>query len=173
MEKKYNKGLIRLIQGDITEQVADAIVNPANEFLQHGGGVAGAIVRKGGKIIQEESNKIGHTPVGSAAVTGAGTIKAHYVIHAIGPRMGEGNEDIKLRNAVSQSLQIAKEKSINSIVFPAISTGIFGYPIQKCAEIMLDECIVFLNSDDNVMKISICLWTKEDYMVFEKRFKEL
>ncbi|HYA11754.1 MAG TPA: macro domain-containing protein, partial [Thermodesulfovibrionales bacterium] len=92
-EKTINEKTLRLVQGDITERDVDAIVNAANAHLQHGGGVAGAIVRKGGQIIQEESNRIGYTPVGTAVITGAGKLPAKFVIHAIGPRMGEGDEN--------------------------------------------------------------------------------
>src|SRR5512139_1934358 len=89
---------LRLVQGDLTHRDVDAIVNAANSYLKHGGGVAGAIVRKGGRIIQDESNKIGYVPVGAAAITTGGKLKARYVIHAVGPRMGEGDEDNKLKN---------------------------------------------------------------------------
>jgi len=127
---------IRLVQGDITERDTDAIVNAANSHLQHGGGVAGAIVRKGGQIIQDESDNIGFTPVGSTALTSAGRLKTKFVIHAVGPRMGEGDEDNKLRNAVLNSLLIASQKGLRSISMPAISSGIFGFPKDRAAKIM-------------------------------------
>ncbi|MDP2278173.1 MAG: macro domain-containing protein, partial [Nitrospirota bacterium] len=94
-EHKINGKKLRLAQGDITERVVDAIVNAANSHLQHGGGVAGAFVRKGGQIIQDESDRIGFTPVGTAVLTGAGKLPAKFVIHTVGPRMGEGDEDNK------------------------------------------------------------------------------
>src|SRR3972149_5650856 len=93
-------------KGDITEEDTDAVVNAANSYLRHGGGVAGAIVRKGGKVIQEESDEIGYVPVGGAAITTGGNLKANHVIHAVGPRLGEGNEDEKLRNAPLSSLRL-------------------------------------------------------------------
>ena len=93
IERIINKTTVRLISADLTERDVDAIVNAANSYLQHGGGVAGAIVRKGGQVIQDESNKIGYVPVGGAAITTGGKMKARYVIHAVGPRMGEGDED--------------------------------------------------------------------------------
>src|SRR5438876_5000465 len=95
---------IQLVKGDLTEERVDAIVNAANAHLAHGGGVAGAIVRKGGDIIQKESDRIGHVPVGQVAITGAGALPARHVIHAVGPRVGEGDEDTKLRNAARNSL---------------------------------------------------------------------
>ena len=165
-EKKINKGLIRLVQGDITTMETDAIVNAANSYLKHGGGVAAAISRKGGLIIQKESDQIGFVEVGKAAVTSAGNLKAKYVIHAVGPRMGEGDEDEKLRSATESSLKLLKEKNLKSISFPAISTGIFGFPIEKCARIMLNETKMFLEMEDNNYLIQFVLWTDQDYKVF-------
>ncbi|MGW8180284.1 MAG: macro domain-containing protein, partial [bacterium] len=117
--------------------------NAANSHLQHGGGVAGAIVRKGGTIIQEESDRIGYVPVGHAALTTAGKLPAKYVIHAVGPRMGEGDEDSKLKNAVLNSLLLASEKGLRSISMPAISSGIFGFPKDRCALILINEAVHF------------------------------
>jgi len=138
MKMQVNNTNIVIKQSDITEEDTEAIVNAANSHLQHGGGVAGAIVRKGGKVIQDESNHIGFVATGNAAITGAGNLKTKYVIHAVGPRMGEGEEPEKLRLATWNSLRLADEGQIRSIAFPAISTGIFGYPIERCAEIMLE-----------------------------------
>jgi len=132
------------VQGDLTERDIDAIVNAANSYLQHGGGVAGAIVRKGGQVIQEESNKIGFVPVGDAAITGAGKLPCKYVIHAVGPRMGEGDEDNKLRNAVLNSFRLASEKGVKSISLPAISSGIFGFPKDRYAEILVREALHYI-----------------------------
>ncbi len=143
-EKNINGKTIRLVQGDITDRDVDAIVNAANSYLQHGGGVAGAIVRKGGQVIQEESNKIGFTPVGTAAITGAGKLPAKFVIHAVGPRMGEGDEDSKLKNAVLSSLLLASEKGLKSISIPAVSSGIFGFPKDRCAAILVKEVAGFV-----------------------------
>ena len=106
-EYSINKTRIILKKADITEEDTEAIVNAANSHLKHGGGVAGAIVRRGGKSIQEESDKIGYVPVGSAAITMGGNLNARFIIHAVGPQMGEGNEDEKLRNATLNSLRLA------------------------------------------------------------------
>src|SRR5689334_22930847 len=121
---------LELIEGDITTLDVDAIVNAANEHLQLGGGVAGAIRQKGGPSIQEECNRIGGTPVGTAVMTGAGNLKARQVIHAVGPQMGEGDEDKKLASAVRAALALADRRGFKSIALPAISTGIFGFPID-------------------------------------------
>lgn len=138
---------INIIKGDITESEVDAIVNAANSQLQHGGGVAGAIVRKGGNIIQEESNRIGYVSVGNCAITSAGKLKAHYVIHAVGPRWGEGDEENKLKNAIKNVLNLSDKKGFRAISMPAISAGIFGFPKKRCAQIMVNETVNFLKAN--------------------------
>jgi O-acetyl-ADP-ribose deacetylase (regulator of RNase III) len=170
MEKEVKSGKkIILVQGDITELSTDAIVNAANEDLILGGGVAGAIRKKGGPSIQEECNKIGRIKVGEAVVTGAGNLKAKYVIHAVGPRYGEGNEDEKLKNATWNSLLRATEKNCKSIAFPAISTGIFGFPKDRCASIMLKTAIEFLEQQETSLEeVTFCLYSREDLEIFEK-----
>jgi O-acetyl-ADP-ribose deacetylase len=144
-----NGKTIRLIKGDITARNVDAIVNAANSYLQHGGGVAAAIVKKGGHIIQQQSNKIGFVPVGSAAITTSGKLPCKAVIHAIGPRMGEGEEDTKLRKAIRASLLLASERGFQSISFPAVSSGIYGFPKDRCADILVNESINFLLDTDD------------------------
>ena len=172
MQRRVNKSVLELIEGDITEMKTGAIVNAANSHLKHGGGVAGAIVRKGGRVIQEESDRIGYCPVGQAVITGAGSLKAGAVIHAVGPRMGEGNEDEKLRNATLHSLQLADDNHIRSIAFPAISTGIFGYPVERCARIMLETTIGYLQGDTGLEKVVFCLFGKENLAVFTKELED-
>jgi O-acetyl-ADP-ribose deacetylase len=144
---KVGEKEIRIIQGDITETDCQALVNPANSDLILGGGVAGAIRKKGGPSIQEACNKIGHCPVGGAVITIAGNLKTSHVIHAVGPRLGEGGEDTKLENATLNSLKVAEEKNILSIAFPAISTGVFGFPIDRCSNIMLKAVHGFLSNE--------------------------
>ena len=124
VEKRIGGTTLRLVSEDLTERDVDAIVNAANSHLQHGGGVAGAIVRKGGQIIQEESDRVGFVPVGGAAMTSGGKLRARHVIHAVGPRMGEGDEDAKLRKAINSVLALAAESGLTSISVPAISAGI-------------------------------------------------
>ena len=168
---KINSSTIDLIEGDITELSVDAIVNPANAQLILGGGVAGAIKRKGGNTIQKECDVIGNISVGQAVITTAGNLKAKYVIHAVGPMMGEGNEDEKLKNATLNSLKIAEEKNLDSIAFPAISTGIFGYPIERCANIMLKTTVEFFKGKDLKLKIIFCLFDYSAFDVFAKEIK--
>lgn len=164
--------VIELCEGDITELHTDAIVNAANAQLVLGGGVAGAIRTKGGPTIQQQCNTIGQTFVGGAVITGAGNLNAKYVIHAVGPRMGEGNEDEKLTNATLNSLKLAEENKIKTISFPAISTGIFGFPVQKCAEIMLRTTINYLKGETAIEKVVFCLFKQPDYEIFEQQLKK-
>jgi O-acetyl-ADP-ribose deacetylase (regulator of RNase III) len=169
MEKIIKGKKLKLVQGDLTELEVDAIVNAANSGLQLGGGVAGAIRMKGGPSIQEECNRIGRTPVGEAAATGGGNLKASFVIHAVGPQYGEGDEDEKLGNATLNSLKRATEKGLKSIALPAISTGIFGFPKDRCARIMLKTASEFLESQQTSLEeVILCLWSKEDLELFEK-----
>ena len=166
MKAEFAHSLLEIIEADITEMETEAIVNAANTRLILGGGVAGAISRKGGPKIQQECNDIGGTFVGGAVITSAGNLKAKYVIHAAGPRMGEGNEDQKLKNATLNSLKIADKYNIKSISFPAISTGIFGYPIDKCAEIMLKTTIDYITGPTGLEKVVFCLFGHDSYEVF-------
>jgi len=148
-----NNKILRLVEGDITERNVDVIVNAANSYLKHGGGVAAAIVRKGGAVIQDESDMIitagGFVPVGSAVITTAGRLPCKAIIHTVGPSMGEGNEDYKLRKAVRSSLLLASENGFTSISMPAISSGIFGFPKDRCARILVEESKTFLEGNNN------------------------
>jgi len=164
---------IELVKGDITELEVDAIVNAANSRLKMGGGVAGAILRKGGWSIQEECDKIGYCPVGGAVITGAGKLKARYVIHAVGPRMGEGDEDRKLRDATLNSLKLAEKHGVRSIAFPAISTGIFGFPKDRCAKIMLRAAVEHLRKGSGIKRVIFCLYDDETYRIFSEELERI
>ncbi|OQX95673.1 O-acetyl-ADP-ribose deacetylase [candidate division KSB1 bacterium 4572_119] len=163
---------IELVKGDITEMDCDAIVNAANSQLILGGGVAGAIRQKGGPKIQEECYQIGGTFVGGAVITTGGDLKARHVIHAVGPRMGEGDEDNKLKNATLNSLKVADENKLKSICFPAISTGIFGFPLNRCAEIMISETISYLEMDTRIERVLFCLYDQQAYETFLEILKD-
>ena len=132
---------LQLVQGDLTVETTDAIVNAANQSLQHGAGVAGAILRRGGAVIQQESDawvrKHGPVSHAAAAWTSGGALPCRYVIHAVGPVWGEGDEDAKLIAAVDGSLSVAEDLGLSSIAFPAISTGIFGFPKERAAQVIL------------------------------------
>ena len=173
MEVKIQNSTLRLLEADITEMAADAIVNAANSALQLGAGVAGAIRHKGGPMIQAECDKLGGTPVGTAVITTGGNLKAKHVIHAVGPMMGEGDEDNKLRNATLNALQLAEQHHLKSIAFPAISTGIFGFPLERCAKLMLTTTVEYLKGVTNLESVNFCLWGKEAFEVFEKNLASL
>ncbi|MCU0587631.1 MAG: macro domain-containing protein [Syntrophobacteraceae bacterium] len=174
MRREINGRVIRLTQGDLTELDVDAIVNAANAQLILGAGVAGAIRTRGGPSIQEECLRLGGAIVGQAVITGAGNLKARHVIHAVGPRMGEGDEDRKLRDATENSLRRAAENGLESIAFPAVSTGIFGFPKDRCARIMLEAVRGFLSAGEtSVGEVIFCLWSREDFEVFAKALEEL
>jgi O-acetyl-ADP-ribose deacetylase (regulator of RNase III) len=136
-----NNKTIEICQGDITREQVDAIVNAANSHLAHGGGVAGAIVRAGGRVIQDESDawvsQHGQVTHAKPAYTSAGSLPCTYVIHAVGPRWGEGEEDRKLEEAIHGSLVLAGTLGLKTLALPAISTGIFGFPIERAARIIL------------------------------------
>jgi O-acetyl-ADP-ribose deacetylase (regulator of RNase III) len=169
--KLDNNKILRLVNGDITERNVDVIVNAANSYLKHGGGVAAAIVRKGGAIIQEESDRIGggFVPVGSAVITSAGKLPCKAVIHTVGPRMGERDEDNKLLKAVQSTLVLAAEKEFKSISIPAISSGIFGFPKDKCAKILVQESERFLkhNNTCSIDIIEFCIFDNETLDCFK------
>ncbi len=171
--------VVRVVQGDITEEDVDAIVNAANERLAHGGGVAGAIARKGGNEIQEESRRwvAEHRPVptGAAAITSAGKLKARYVIHAVGPVWGVGNEEALLADAVASALTLADEKGLRSVSIPAISTGIFGFPKPLGAHVILGTVMDYLDahSDFSIREVRLCNIDRETTELFVEEAKKL
>jgi O-acetyl-ADP-ribose deacetylase (regulator of RNase III) len=174
-EHRIREKMLRLVQGDITARDVDAIVNAANSHLQHGGGVAAAIVRKGGHVIQEESDSIGFTPVGTAVITTGGRLKARHVIHAVGPRMGEGDEDEKLRSAVESTLRLAEANGLVSISLPAVSSGIFGFPKERCAHILIGEAVRHLAGypEGSLSVVEFCVFDDETAGHFEREFRRL
>lgn len=173
MKVKINKTILELTQGDITDLDTDAIVNAANTALQLGGGVAGAIRRKGGPKIHEECNKIGGTHVGGAVITTGGNLKAKFVIHAVGPRHGEEHEDEKLKDATLNSLILADKNNLKSIAFPAISTGIFGFPKDRCATIMLSTTVAYLEGPTKLERVVYCLYDQKTFEIFKRTLRSL
>ena len=154
--------VIRVVQGDLTAEGVDAIVNAANERLVHGGGVAGAIVRKGGPAVQQESDawvrERGPVPTGSAAITGAGALPCRHVIHAVGPIWGSGDEERKLESAVQSALDLAGQYGLRSVSMPGISSGIFGFPKPLCARVMLRTIGEWLarHPESSVREVNAC-----------------
>jgi O-acetyl-ADP-ribose deacetylase (regulator of RNase III) len=167
LQIRVNNSLLQLQQGDITESNADAIVNAANSNLILGAGVAGAIRKKGGPSIQEECDRIGSCPVGNAAITRAGNLNARFVIHAVGPRWGEGHEVEKLENAILNSLRRAEEKELKSIAFPAISTGRFGFPLELAAETLLKTVLQYLSKKTIINTVTFILFDAESFNIFK------
>lgn len=170
---------IRILRGDITEERVDAIVNAANSYLKHGGGVAAAIARKGGEVIQKESDEwvrqYGPVPTGKVAVTGAGNLPAKAVIHAVGPVWSQHSPeeaDELLKSAVWNSLKAAHERGYESIAFPAISAGIFGFPKERCASILLDTAKEFCekHTDSSVKDIRFVLFDEPTFNAFVEAF---
>jgi O-acetyl-ADP-ribose deacetylase (regulator of RNase III) len=167
---------LEIVRGDITQQVVDAIVNAANEYLKHGGGVAGIIARKGGEIIQRESDewvkKNGRVEHGNPAYTSAGKLPARYVIHAVGPIWGSGNEDLKLSAAIEGSLELAEKLNLNSIAFPAISTGIFGFPKDRAAGLFMKAIKTYCSKNPSsiIKLVRIILFDEPTYCDFKRAF---
>ena len=162
---------LQLLEGDITELQVDVIVNAANEQLQLGSGVAGAILKKGGPSIQEECDRIGGTQVGTAVMTGAGNLKAKQVIHAVGPRRGEGEEDRKLASAVRASLALGERQGMRSIALPAISAGNFGFPLDRCARIMLTEIQRYIQGGTKLEQVTVCLNGDDAFETFKRELR--
>ncbi len=173
MKLDINGKTLEIAQGDITAQDTDAIVNAANSQLVMGGGVAGAIRHAGGPAIQEDCNRKAPCPIGGAAITTGGNLRARHVIHAVGPRMGEGDEDNKLRNAALNSLEVASENGLKSISLPAISTGIFGFPLERATRIMLEAAVGFLHGVSSLELVVFVLYSDGDYRIFEDTLRKL
>jgi len=164
---------IILLQGDLTEMGADAIVNAANNDLQLGGGVAGAIRRKGGEEIQRECDAIGSIPVGYAAITTGGKLKARFVIHAASMQLGGKTNAGSLRNSTAHSLRIAKERGLTSIAFPAVGTGIAGFPLKESAEIMLRETAQHLRGETSIQTVYFVLFDEAAEGIFKRAWKKI
>ncbi len=172
-----NGTVLSLIRGDLTEENVDAIVNAANAQLAHGGGVAGAVVRRGGAIIQQESDAWvrKHGPVSHErpAITGAGRLPCRYVIHAVGPIWGEGDEDAKLRAAVIGALTVAEEHNLTSLALPAISTGIFGFPKDRGARVIMQAILDYFGQQpaSHLREVRITLIDALTVSVFRGEFE--
>jgi len=175
------KAKLRLIQGDITEQGTDAIVNAANSTLLGGGGVDGAIHRKGGPRILEECKKIRATewskglPTGKAVITFGGNLKARHVIHTVGPvwRGGDKGEPELLAEAYRNSLALAVANGLKTIAFPSISTGAYGYPIEKASRVALRTVKEFLENEDKLDQVVFVLFSQHDFRIYEAAAREI
>ncbi|MGH9776227.1 MAG: macro domain-containing protein [Candidatus Acidiferrales bacterium] len=164
---------IVIMRGDLTEMDVDAIVNAANNDLQLGGGVAGAIRRKGGDEIQRECDALGPVPVGGAAITSGGKLKARFVIHAASMQLGGRTTPTALRASTAHSLRIAVQQGLRTIAFPAVGTGIAGFPMRECAEIMLREVAKHLNEKTSLERIYFVLFDSAALETFEQVLREI
>jgi len=171
--------VLEAVLGDITQEEVDVIVNAANERLAHGGGVAGAIVRRGGPQIQAESDRWvrehGPVPTGGAAITGAGRLPARYVVHAVGPRWGMGDEERLLRQAVHSALACADEVGAASVAIPAISTGIFGFPKALGAKVIVEAVREYLDAhpQSGLRLVRLCDRDGETARLFARELEAL
>lgn len=166
---------LELVEGDITKQDTQAIVNAANEGLRGGGGVDGAIHRAGGPQILEECRKIGHCPTGEARITTGGRLKAKWVIHTVGPvfRDGKQGEAELLASAYKSSLRLASEKGIKTLAFPSISTGAYGYPMAEAAGIALKTAMEYLRSHPEIALVRFVLFGEAALRTYEEALERL
>jgi O-acetyl-ADP-ribose deacetylase (regulator of RNase III) len=176
-----NSGTLKLLNSDICDEQVDAIVNAANEELSHGGGVAGAISRRGGSVVNKESRiwiqQHGRVKTGTAAFTRGGNLAAKYVIHAVGPIYHNGKEGAKaqLISCVRNSLILGEKLGVKSISFPAISSGIFGYPKEESADVIM-KCVaryLFEDREEKIEEVRITIIDKLTYDIFKAKFKQL
>ena len=179
MELFINRTRLALVQGDITRQATDAIVNAANSGLMGGGGVDGAIHRAGGPAIMEECRKIrekiGRLPAGKAVITTGGRLKTKYVIHTVGPvwHGGTSGEAELLASAYRENLRLATDKGLKSISFPAISTGAYGYPLEPAARVALQTVIDFLSQNKTLEEVVFVLYDSATYQIYAETLRKL
>ena len=176
MEAQIDDATLELVQGDITEQDLDAIVNAANSGLRGGGGVDGAIHSAGGPRIMEQCREIGGCPTGDAVITSGGELPADHVIHAVGPRYRDGNsgEEQDLSGAYRRSLEVAAENGLRTVAFPSISTGIYGYPIEEAARVALGTVMEYLEDNPGTLDlVRFVLFTESDYETYSEALNDL
>ncbi|MFN4032452.1 MAG: macro domain-containing protein [Fimbriimonadales bacterium] len=169
----YRGVAIEVLEADVTEQAVDAIVNAANNALILGGGVAGAIARKGGPTIQEECNRHGAIQVGEAAITGAGELPARYVIHAASMSLGGKATAETIQSSVAHSLQLAETHHVQSIAFPAVGMGVAGFPIEQGARVMMQALKTHIEAGSNLKRVRFCLFGQEATQAFERALQEV
>lgn len=175
MNITINKSILELVEGDITKEETEAIVNAANSGLRGGGGVDGAIHRAGGPQIMEECRKIGGCPTGNAVITSGGRLKAKYVIHAVGPiyHGGEKGEAELLAGAYRNSLKRASENRIRSVSFPSLSTGAYGYPFDQAAPVALKMIVEYLKVHEEINVVRFVLFGAESYRAYEAALTDI
>lgn len=170
----YKDTKIEIIKGDITDIKVDGVVNAANNTLLGGGGVDGAIHKKGGPSILEQTKKIGGCPTGEARITSGGNLPSKYIIHAVGPiYSGRDHDEEMLYNAYLNSLILASEYRLRTIAFPSISTGAYGYPIEDAVEIAIRSILDYLDKNNDIEKIIFVLFNDRDYSIYIKNFQAI
>jgi O-acetyl-ADP-ribose deacetylase (regulator of RNase III) len=172
-EKNVNGKTIRLMKGDVTDLEVDAFAFYASEDLALGSGYGTAVAVRGGPKIQEELNGSGPLPVGEAVVTGAGEMKARYIIHAVGPKFREADEEPKLRKTMLSALRCAEEKGAKRIAFPAMGTGFYGVPVDLCARVMLSTIRERLNGPTTIEEVIVCVRDTREIGPFSTQLKNL
>ncbi len=175
MEVKVGSSTLELVEGDITRQDTEAVVNAANKYLRPGGGVDGAIHRAGGPAIEAEGRQLGGCPTGEARITTGGNLKARYVIHTVGPvyKDGRNHEPELLASCYLESLNLASAKGIKSLAFPSISTGVYGYPMADAAQVALMTVKTYLAHHPEIERVRFVLFGRAAYEVYEKALQEL
>lgn len=173
IEKDFNDKRIILIQGDITDSQTDVIVNAANNHLWMGSGVAGAIKGKGGMQIEKKAMAKAPIEIGEAVVTSAGRLKAKYVIHAAVMGQDLRTDEKYIRDATWNSLKRAEELKLSSIAFPALGTGVGGFPVDECAEVMIEVAVNFLSNGKFVKEIHFVLFTRQDFEAFSSALERI
>ena len=175
MEVKIGASTLELVEGDITRQDTEAIVNAANAALRPGGGVDGAIHRAGGPAIEAECRRLGSCPTGEARVTTGGNLKARYVIHTVGPVYQDGGhqEPELLASCYRESLKLASAQGIKSLAFPSISTGVYGYPIEDAARIALKTVTGYLAHHPEIERVRLVLFGRAAYEVYAQALQEI
>ena len=175
MKATVHQSTLEVVQGDITQQDTEAIGNAANSALAGGGGVDGAIHRAGGPSIMSELRaRYKGCPTGSAVITGGGTLKVKYVIHAVGPRYSGSPKDPELLSgAYRKSLELCTQNRISSIAFPSISTGIYGYPVEEASKIALETIMDYLNNHPEIKLVRFVLFDSKTFEVYKESLKEM
>jgi len=172
-EKQLNGKTIRLMKGDVTDLEVDAFAFYAAEDLSLGSGYGTAIAVRGGPKIQEELNGRGPLPVGEAVLTGAGEMKARYIIHAVGPKFQEEDEETKLRKTMVSALKCAEEKGLKRVAFPPMGTGFYGIPVERCAQVMLSTIRERLNGQSPLEEVIVCVRDTREIGPFSSQLEAL
>jgi O-acetyl-ADP-ribose deacetylase (regulator of RNase III) len=172
-EKAINGKFLKLVKGDITELDVEAFVFYAKPDLKLGTGFGGAIAQRGGPAIQEELNRAGAALNGHAVLTGAGNLKAKHIIHAVGPRHHEPEEERKLRESVRGALAAAEDAGLRQVAFPAMGVGFYGVSLDLCSKVMLEEITRHLSDGAALQEVVICVLDNRELGPFEKQFKAL